>query len=299
MKTYIGVDLGGTNIRAAKVDEDGNILQILKDSSEPDKGVDHVMNKMINLIESIDDYEECVGIGLGIPGPIDTINGKIIVSTNLPKLVGYPIAEHISKHFNKPVFMDNDVKVAALGEAVLGGGKGYPIVYYVTISTGIGGALVIDKNVISGQNGHAGEVGNISIDRNRKKYNVLNVGAVENEASGTAITRIGKETFGEQIENAGDVFALAKEGNEKAMEIVENMSYDLAMMFSTIAHIVDPHVFVVGGGVMKAKDVFFDKMDKYYRDMIHVGMQPVVFKEAQLDEPGIIGAAMLAMEKSR
>lgn len=299
MKTYIGVDLGGTNIRAAKVDEDGNILQILKDSSEPDKGVDHVMNKMINLIESIDDYEECVGIGLGIPGPIDTINGKIIVSTNLPKLVGYPIAEHISKHFNKPVFMDNDVKVAALGEAVLGGGKGYPIVYYVTISTGIGGALVIDKNVISGQNGHAGEVGNISIDRNRKKYNVLNVGAVENEASGTAITRIGKETFGEHIENAGDVFALAKEGNEKAMEIVENMSYDLAMMFSTIAHIVDPHVFVVGGGVMKAKDVFFDKMEKYYRDMIHVGMQPVVFKEALLDEPGIVGAAMLAMEKSR
>lgn len=299
MKTYIGVDLGGTNIRAAKVDEDGNILQILKDSSEPDKGVDHVMNKMINLIESIDDYEECVGIGLGIPGPIDTINGKIIVSTNLPKLVGYPIAEHISKHFNKPVFMDNDVKVAALGEAVLGGGKGYPIVYYVTISTGIGGALVIDKNVISGQNGHAGEVGNISIDRNRKKYNVLNVGAVENEASGTAITRIGKETFGEQIENAGDVFALAKEGNEKVMEIVENMSYDLAMMFSTIAHIVDPHVFVVGGGVMKAKDVFFDKMEKYYRDMIHVGMQPVVFKEAQLDEPGIVGAAMLAMEKSK
>lgn len=299
MKTYIGVDLGGTNIRAAKVDEEGNILQILKDSSEPDKGVDHVMNKMINLIESIDDYDECVGIGLGIPGPIDTINGKIIVSTNLPKLVGYPIAEHISKHFNKPVFMDNDVKVAALGEAVLGGGKGYPIVYYVTISTGIGGALVIDKNVISGQNGHAGEVGNISIDRNRKKYNVLNVGAVENEASGTAITRIGKETFGEQIENAGDVFALAKEGNEKAMEIVENMSYDLAMMFSTIAHIVDPHVFVVGGGVMKAKDVFFDKMEKYYRDMIHVGMQPVVFKEAQLDEPGIVGAAMLAMEKSR
>lgn len=299
MKTYIGVDLGGTNIRAAKVDEEGNILQILKDSSEPDKGVDHVMNKMINLIESIDDYEECVGIGLGIPGPIDTINGKIIVSTNLPKLVGYPIAEHISKHFNKPVFMDNDVKVAALGEAVLGGGKGYPIVYYVTISTGIGGALVIDKNVISGQNGHAGEVGNISIDRNRKKYNVLNVGAVENEASGTAITRIGKETFGEQIENAGDVFALAKEGNEKAMEIVENMSYDLAMMFSTIAHIVDPHVFVVGGGVMKAKDVFFDKMEKYYRDMIHVGMQPVVFKEAQLDEPGIVGAAMLAMEKSK
>lgn len=297
MKTYIGVDLGGTNMRAAIVDEQGNILQMHKDSSEPEKGCESVMKKMIALIESLDGYSDCAGIGLGIPGPIDTINGKIIVSTNLPKLIGYPIAEHISKHFNKPVFMDNDVKVAALGEAVLGGGKGYPIVYYVTISTGIGGALVIDKKVISGQNGHAGEVGNISIDRNRKKYNILNVGAVENEASGTAITRIGRECFGDSIQNAGDVFALAKQGDEKAVKIVDDMAYDLAMMFAAIAHIVDPHVFVVGGGVMKAKDVFFDKMETYYRSMIHEGMQPVVFKEAMLDEPGIVGAAMLPMTK--
>lgn len=297
MKKYIGVDLGGTNIRAAVVDETGKILQMHKDVSEPEKGVQHVLQKMIALIESLDDYQDCVGIGLGIPGPIDTINGKIIVSTNLPKLVGYPIANDISKHFNKPVFMDNDVKVAALGEAVLGGGKDYPIVYYVTISTGIGGALVIDQKVISGQNGHAGEVGNISIDRNREKYNILNIGAAENEASGTAITRVGKEVFGDHINHAGDVFDLARKGDEKALKIVDDMAYDLAMMFSAIAHIVDPHVFVVGGGVMKAKDVFFDKMEKYYRDMIHVGMQSVVFKEAELDEPGIVGAAMLPMTK--
>lgn len=297
MKTYIGVDLGGTNIRAAKVDEQGKILAMVKDSSEPDKGAEHVMDKMIKLIESLDGYETCEGIGLGIPGPIDTNNGKIIVSTNLPKLVGFPIADYISKHFNKPVFMDNDVKVAALGEAVLGGGKGYPIVYYVTISTGIGGALVVDNKVISGQNGHAGEIGNICIDRNRNKYNILNVGAAENEASGTAITRIGKEVFGDGIKDAGDVFAFAREGDEKALKIVDDMAYDLAMMFCAIGHIIDPHVFVVGGGVMKAKDVFFDKMETYYRSMIHVGMQPVVFKDAELEEPGIVGAAMLPMTK--
>lgn len=191
--------------------------------------------------------------------------------------------------------MDNDVKVAALGEAVLGGGKGYPIVYYVTISTGIGGALVIDQKVISGQNGHAGEIGNICIDRNREKYNILNIGAVENEASGTAITRKGREVFGDQITNAGDVFELARQGDEKALKIVDEMAYDLAVMFCAIGHIVDPHVFVVGGGVMKGKDVFFEKMEKYYRDMIHVGMQPVVFTQAVLEEPGIMGAAMLPM----
>lgn len=297
MKNYIGVDLGGTNIRAAIVNEEGVILNMKKTRSNPERGAEPVMETIITLIESLEGYEACEGIGMGIPGPVDTAAGKIIVSTNLPKLIGFPIAEYIREHFHKPTYIDNDVKVAALGEAVQGAGKDYPIVYYVTISTGVGGALVIDRKVISGQNGHAGEIGNICIDRNRKKYNILNAGAVENEASGTAITRKGKEVFGDQIHDAGDVFELARKGNEKALKIVDGMSYDLAMMFSAIGHIIDPHVFVVGGGVMKGKDVFFEKMEKYYRSMIHEGMQPVVFREALLEEPGIIGAAMLPMTK--
>lgn len=297
MKNYIGVDLGGTNIRAAIVNEEGVILNMKKTRSNPERGAEPVMETIITLIESLEGYEACEGIGMGIPGPIDTAAGKIIVSTNLPKLIGFPIAEYIRAHFHKPTYIDNDVKVAALGEAVQGAGKDYPIVYYVTISTGVGGALVIDRKVISGQNGHAGEIGNICIDRNREKYNILNAGAVENEASGTAITRKGKEVFGDQIHDAGDVFELARKGNEKALKIVDGMSYDLAMMFSAIGHIIDPHVFVVGGGVMKGKDVFFEKMEKYYRSMIHEGMQPVVFREALLEEPGIIGAAMLPMTK--
>lgn len=299
MKTYISVDLGGTNIRAAKVDEEGRILQMVKDSSNPEKGCEHVMNKIIELIEKLDGYQDCEGIGMGVPGPIDTIHGKIIVSTNLPKLIGYPIADYIQKHFNKPTFMDNDVKVAALGEACLGAGKGYPSVYYASISTGIGGALVLDKKVVSGQNGHAGEIGNICIDRNREKYNILNVGAAENEVSGTAITRKGRAIFGDAIQHAGNVFDLAKENDPQALKIVDDMAYDMAMMFSAVAHVVDPHVFVIGGGVMKAKDVFFDKMEAYYRSMIHVGMQSVVFKQAELEEPGIIGAAMLPMTKMK
>lgn len=299
MQKFIGVDLGGTNIRAAIVREDGTIECMKKTESHPERGAEAVMETMISLIKSLDGYEACEGIGMGIPGPIDTKNGKIIVSTNLPKLIGFPIAEYIGKHFGKPTFMDNDVKVAALGEAVLGGGKDYPIVYYVTISTGIGGALVIDQKVISGQNGHAGEIGNICIDRNREKYNILNVGAVENEASGTAITRKGREVFGDQIAHAGDVFDLARSGDEKALKIVDDMAYDLAMMFSAIGHIIDPHVFVIGGGVMKGEDVFFEKMETYYRSMIHAGMQLVIFKKAVLEEPGILGAAMLPMTQLR
>lgn len=297
MKKYIGVDLGGTHVRAAIVDEQGAILEIKKTTSEPDKGPEHVVSKIITLIESLSQFDTCLGIGLGVPGPIDTINGKIIVSTNLPKLIGYPIADMLTKYFEIPVFMDNDGNLAALGEAVLGAGKDYPIVYYVTISTGIGGALVVDKKVLSGQCGHAGEVGNIIIDRNRKKYNILNAGAAENETSGPALVRKGKEWISHEINSPEELFALARNSNKIALKIIDDFAYDLAIMFSSIAHVCDPHVFIVGGGLMNGKDVFFDKMERYYRELIHVGMQSVVFKSSQLEESGIVGAAMLPMTK--
>lgn len=296
MDMFIGVDLGGTNVRVAKVDENGNVLQVVKEPTEMNKGTEHVIQKIIHMIEQIDDYEACKGIGMGVPGPVDTKEGKMVLATNLPGFEGYPIAGRIEEHFKKPTFLDNDVNVAGMGEAVLGAGKGCDIVYYVTISTGIGGALVVNQKVIAGKNGHAGEVANIIIDRNREKVNYLNVGAVENEASGTAITRKGKDIFGyDKIAHAGDVFDLARNGNAQALELCDQVAYDLAVMFSTIAHVVDPEVFVVGGGVMKGKDLFFDKMESYYRNMIHKGMQTVVFKDAELDEPGIVGAAMLPM----
>lgn len=296
MKNFIGVDLGGTNVRVAKVNEQGEVLQVVKEATEIEHGVEHVVSKIIHLIEKIDGYKDCKGIGMGVPGPVDTVNGKMVLATNLPGFEGYPIASRIKEHFHIPTFVDNDVNVAGCGEAVLGAGKGKNIVYYVTLSTGIGGALVVNQKVIAGKNGHAGEIANMIIDRNREKVNYLNVGAVENEASGTALTRKAKAAFpNENIQHAGNLFDLARKGNAKALELIDDMAYDLATMFSLIAHVIDPDVFVIGGGVMKGKDVFFDKMESYYRNMIHKGMQTVEFKEAQLEEPGIVGAAMLPM----
>ena len=296
MKTYIGVDLGGTNVRAAIVDEKGNILEMKKTATEINLGTAHVMTKIKDLIRSLDGYEKANGIGLGVPGPVDTVEKVMVLASNLPGFEKYPIAKEIEEEFNIPTYIDNDANVAGLGEAIQGAGRGCNPVYYVTISTGIGGAMIVDGKVVSGKHGHAGEVGNLIIDRNREKVNHLNAGAVECEASGTAVTRKGQAIFGESIEHAGHVFDLARNNDPKALEIVDNMAYDLATMFSFVGHIVDPQVIVIGGGVMtKAKDVFFDKMEKNYRGMIHPGMQPVRFVEAELEEPGIIGAAMLPM----
>lgn len=296
MKTFIGVDLGGTNVRAAKVDEQGQLLQVVKEATEIDQGVDHVIQKIISMIESIDGYQECEGIGMGVPGPVDTKNGKMMLASFLPGFEGYPLVKHFRDHFQMPVYMDNDVNVACMGEAMLGAGKNHDSVYYVTLSTGVGGALVIDKRVVSGAHGFAGEIGNVIIDRNRKDISHLNVGAVENEASGTAITRKGKELFGDdRIHHAGDVFDLAREKNPQAISLCEEATYDLAQLFSIIAHICDPEVFVLGGGLMKGKDVFLDQLIEQFKTLVHEGMRAVEFKEAQLEEPGIIGAAMLVM----
>lgn len=296
MDMFIGIDMGGTNIRVAKVDANGNIIQQRKEPTEIVHGTKHVMQKIIRMIESIDNYAECKGIGLGVPGPVDPAEGKMLLATNLPGFEGYPIAKEIEQHFHKPTFLENDGNVAGLGEAILGAGKGKGIVYYVTISTGIGGACIIHQKVISGKNGHAGEIGNLIVDRNRDKVNNLNIGAIENEASGTALTRKAKKIFGEDvIHHAGDLFQLAREKDEKALALVDEMAYDIAVMLSLIAHVVDPDIFIIGGGVMQGKDVFFEKVEKNYRTLIHNGMQSVLFAQAELEEPGIVGAAMLPM----
>ena len=297
MNYYIGIDLGGTNVRVAKVSEKGDIIQMIKESTEIDQGVDHVMNKIIHMIEGIDDYQGVKGIGMGVPGPVETKTGTMLLASNLAGFEGYCIKDPIEKYFNIPTFVDNDANVAGLGEATQGAGIGCETCYYVTISTGIGGALIHNGQVISGKHGHAGEIGNLIIDRNREKLaNQLNKGAVENEASGTAITRKGKVLFGDSIEHAGHVFNLARQGNPQALELVDNMAYDLAVMFSLIGHVVDPDMFIIGGGVMtKARDVFFDKMVAYYKTLVHKKMVDVQFCEAVLEEPGIIGAAMLPL----
>ena len=290
----IGIDLGGTNVRVAKVDESGNILEDVKRPSYALEGPEKVLSNIKEMIREISDYESCKGIGIGVPGPVDTYRGVMTMSTNLPGFTNYPLATILENEFHMPVFLDNDANVAGLAEALVGAGKLQPIVYYVTISTGIGGALVVNGRVVSGKSGYAGEVGNLVVDKRREKVNHLNIGAVECEASGTAIVRKARAIFGEdKIRHAGDLFELAQNNNEEAIKLVDQMTTDLAYMFSYVGLICDPCVFVIGGGVMKSKEYFLPQVVEKYKALVHPGMRNTPFVQALLDEPGVIGAAML------
>ena len=192
----------------------------------------------------------------------------------------------------------NDANVAGLAEAILGAGKGKPSCFYVTISTGIGGAFVVDGKLVSGGRGHAGEIGNIIVKNNGYKHGALNAGAAEGEASGTAVTRKGKELIGEEVQHAGHVFELASQGNEVAQQLVDEFIDNISTMFANISHVVDPHCIVIGGGVMKAKEHFWDRLVEAFNSKVHVGMQGhIKFTTAEIEDCGAIGAVMLPMSQ--
>lgn len=259
MQTNISVDLGGTNVRCALVDENGTILSIVKGSSNPEKGAQAIVDKIESLIKQLDNYEQANAIGIVVPGLIDQEKGIITAANNLPKLIDYPLKKQLEQDLGKPVILANDVKAAAYGEAISGAGKEHAIVYYISISTGIGGAA-------------------------------------EALGSGTAIIRIGKEKLGQQIEHAGNVFDLAKQNQKEAQEIVEQMTDHLSTLLSTIALVIDPSIIILGGGVMKGKDVFLEALDQKFHAKIFDAMRDIRIEEAQLEEPGIVGAAMLAQQ---
>lgn len=303
MKFYIGIDLGGTNVRTLLVDELGKTYSEVKDSTDRENGPDFVCDKIIGQIEALDTtacggIENVEGIGIGVPGPVDTKNGVMIMATNLPGFEDYPICDKLTAKFGLPCFIDNDANVAGLAEAILGAGKDYATVYYVTISTGIGGAFIVDGKLVSGGRGHAGEIGNIVVKNNGYKHGGLNAGAAEGETSGTAIVRKGQEELGDQVIHAGDVFRLASEGNEVAKNIVEECIDELALTFADIAHTIDPHCFVIGGGVMKSKEYFYEELVARFNNSIHVGMRGhIPLLETELVDCGAIGAAMLPMSR--
>ena len=298
MKTYIGVDLGGTNVRAAIVDEEGNVLVQKKSPSYAQEGKEKVMDTIINLIKSLPDYESCSGIGVGVPGPCDEKTGSMVLATNLPGFEGYSIANKLEETFHMPSFIDNDANVAALAEALVGAGKGKKVVYYVTLSTGIGGGLVINGECISGKHGFTGEIANIIIDRNRSKVNYLAVGAIENEASGTAITRKANEKASKKYKHAGEVFEDAHNGDLIAKEIVDNVARDLAQLFATIACVCDPDIFILGGGMMQSSDLFLPSVIEKFKEISHTQLHDDEFVLASFEEPGVIGAAMLPKSKN-
>ena len=293
MKKYLGIDLGGTQARVAVVDEEGTIYQMESAPSLSLESSEVIVNNLFSLIDKIDNLEQVSGIGVGVPGPVDQDKGWMNLASNIPAMTKVPLVSMLKERYHLPVYMDNDANVAALAEATVGVGKGKPIVIYVTHSTGIGAGIVVNGQAVSGQHGFAGEVANLIVNDHYPKVNHLNAGSLENVAAGVGFVLQAQKRIDPKIESGKDIFDYYEQNHPEAIKLVDEMSFHFAKGLSMIAAVLDPHCIIIGGGITKSKHLYFDKLREYYNSMVHDSLRDVRFEQPILEEPGIVGAAML------
>ncbi|SHJ01681.1 glucokinase [Dethiosulfatibacter aminovorans DSM 17477] len=292
---FIGIDLGGTNLRVGIIDERGRILEKKTATTEGDKGPEFVINKIIDTVRSLEGFSDAVAVGIGVPGAVDYENGLIPCFTNIPGWEDVKLKTLLEEAFGKKVYLENDANAAGYSEAIIGAGKGCNIVQYMTISTGVGGGLIIDGKVIRGQSGNASEIAKIILP---SKYDFDKVGDsnLENLASGTAIGHFGRKLI-DGVDDASDVFRLYGEGHLLAMDIIDHALESLARGISNISFVVEPDIFVLGGGVMNSLKPFLGELMNRARTYMPKRMgERLKIVPGILEEPGMIGVVLVAAE---
>lgn len=308
-KIYVGVDMGGTNIKVGLCDENGQLLQTFEGPTGSD-GSEAVLTRIADYVRKIVadspyEWEQVAGIGAGIAGFMDIPEGFVKLSPNLGWR-NVPVKKTLEAKLGKPVSIDNDANVAALGEAWSGAGAGIPNVVCYTLGTGVGGGIIINGKIYQGSTGMAGELGHMAIVPDLEAINCGcgQVGCLETVSSATGIIRMandavvrGDKTTLSLIENitAKDVFDAAKSGDEASLRIVNRAAYYLGRSMAFLAVVVNPQRFVVGGGVSKAGDILFDPIreifKKYTPEAAQEGVDIVPAKLG--NDAGIVGAAGL------
>lgn len=275
-KQIIAVDLGGTQARAALCEADGKILDRFAQKANAEGGVEAVYASVADCIRHVaSDFSNVRGIGLGAPGPLDPWKGIILEAPNLAGMLNFPIKARLEKDFGVPTFTGNDANLAALGEQRYGAGRGVSHMIYITISTGIGGGIIIDNTLLLGWRGFAGEVGHQTIDVNGPLCNCGNVGCLEALAAGPAIERTAREWLragrasnmlamaqGEIERVTGEIISqAAQEGDALAKEIYDRAGYYIGLGLVSLLHSFDTQMFVMGGGVaLHTWDLIYPRM---------------------------------------
>jgi glucokinase len=297
----IGVDLGGTNLRAAAMDPSGKILEKIAISTNLQAGRDAVIHDIVSAIRQLRDRlgrDSLVGVGIGVPGFIVIERGMILGSHNMPGFENYPARDEISRLLGSPVILENDANAAALGEKWLGAGREVNDLVLLTLGTGIGGGIISGGKVLHGYLGMAGELGHITIIPSGNVCACGNNGCLEKHASATAIESMANLlALGENL-TARQVYELAKGGNENARRIFEHMGMALGLGLATLISIFNFPLYLLSGGVLPAWEFFAPPM------MEEVRKRSFTFRNAETrieqaalgNEAGLIGAAYLPFQ---
>jgi glucokinase len=294
----IGVDLGGTNLRAAAIDDHGVMIEKVSGSTHLKAGRDAVVDDMVQAIEGVRTRiagRTLAGIGVGVPGFILMDKGIIVGSNNLPQFENYPVRDEIERRLGARVILENDANAAAMGEKWMGAGRDVNDLVLLTLGTGVGGGIISAGRVLEGSVGMAGEIGHITVSPNGNPCGCGNTGCLEKHASATAIGAMARLIgLGADL-TAEDVYKLAVAGDARAKAIFTSMGQALGIALATLINIFNFPLYLLSGGPLPAWDYFAPAMiAEVQRRSFTYRNSPTRIERATLgNEAGLYGAAYL------
>lgn len=307
-----GVDLGGTTVKMGLFSVEGELKEKWEIRTRKEENGKYILEDIADSIaskmkERTISKEDVAGVGIGVPGPVTT-DGTVLKCANLGWGI-FSVADELKKLTGiSKIKVGNDANVAALGEMWQGGGKGFENIVMVTLGTGVGGGVIIDKRILTGSRGAAGEIGHITVNEQEEEVcGCGKKGCLEQYASATGVVRIAKRVLGlSDIDSelrkydrlsAKNIFDAAKAGDKIAIEIVDKFGYYLGTALAQIAQVVDPDAFVIGGGVSKAGQIIIDVVKEYYESHVMYALKDKAFRLAELgNDAGIYGSAGMVLQ---
>ncbi|MBP1993870.1 ROK family protein [Paenibacillus eucommiae] len=296
----IGIDIGGTKISGGIVNETGEIIFSKERSTDASRGRDYVLAGLDGLISELVAWQVKVDvIGIGSAGRINVQEGSVYFATpNLPNWTGLQLKQYIEAKHQIPAVIDNDVNTAGIGEKWLGAGKEYASVVCLTLGTGVAAAVFVDGKLIHGHHWSTGEIGHFILYPHGKPCNCGQRGCLEQYCSGTALFRSYNELRGEAAISSGkEFFQLLQAGDSVAEQVLDTFIDDLAVAMVSLANIYDPEAFIVGGGLIETKSLWWDEVLKRFERYANPAVsRTIIIPAAYKNQAGLLGAAKLGFD---
>jgi glucokinase len=312
---FVGIDLGGTQLRVAVADDRGRLKTVLRRPTEAARGRRHVIDRIVAavadaLAEDGTTASRVRTLGIGLPGPVDPAAGLVISPANLPGFRNVPLNRILTQATGIHSYLHHDAHLAALGEHRRGAARGASELIYLTVSTGIGAGLLLRGELYSGAHGIAGEIGHIVVQRDGPLCTCGNRGCVEAIASGTGIARAARELgagwpssalHGLEAPSPADVVRAARAGDQLAISILNTAGTYLGIAIGTLVNLFNPQLIVLGGSVLRAGPLLLKPMR---RSMLASSWKAArrglrIVRPALGDDAGLIGAVEFARLRAR
>lgn len=307
----LATDLGGTNLRMAAVDRAGGILYRTKretpQTTRSSEIVCAIVEAAEECLQSVKAQGMVLGVAAAVPGTVNVEEGIVLKAPNVPSLDGFRISAALKNELNLPCFLENDANAATVGENWLGASKDVQNSILVTLGTGVGGGIIIDKKVLRGADGTAGEIGHICVEPFGVPCGCGSRGCLEQYASATAIVRLTRELENQYPNSdlreksrlsALEIYDAGKQGDELALEVFRQQGFYLGIVLAGLINILNPDVIVIGGGAAAGWDLFISPTIEQIRQRAY--QEPAERAKLVLaqcgDDAGILGAARLAFE---